>query len=79
MNKSRLNVKKTIYAKPKGFDQSLMKKVLKVEVEKHLSEHPDLVFKGTTDGIKNADKSITYTLLFSLAALEKRQAVSAPQ
>lgn len=62
----KLQFEKVIYAKTKPFSNKQLADILRLEVEYHLSKHPDLLFVGVGKEIKNADKSISFKLQFKL-------------
>lgn len=68
---SKYKIYKTIYAKKKGtFDNNMLKKVLALEIQQHLSKHSDVLFGTVGEPIKNDDRSYTYPLLFVAKPLE---------
>ncbi len=62
---TKFKIYKTIYAKPKGFTKQMLSKILVLEANTHLDKHPDLVYAGMGESIKNDDRSITYQLIFA--------------
>lgn len=65
-NSTKFKIYKTIYAKRKGhFSNEMLSKILVLEANTHLDKHPDLVYAGMGESIKNDDRSITYQLIFA--------------
>lgn len=64
----RMIVPKTIYAKKPSanFTKDALIDIIKLDAATHCRNNPDLEFKAVGEPVKNADRSITYPILFQL-------------
>ena len=61
-----LLLEKTIYAKSRkiGYSSEKTLEILNLEVETHLRKYPEVQFKGMGKARENADRSVTYFIIF---------------